>query len=575
MRKLLSLLLLLAATITASAENWQTIASYTYAAGDATGTPNPTGAIVTLKAGGETAASGSLPVTYKIAGDLAATNNKYIQLTLTGDEALKAGDKITMSGYCGSSNKGGFALGKQKTSADETTSNTTVGKNTLFTHTVVLSTTSALVGATDIYLSRNLTSMFFSSITIERDLDKKDVQSTTSTVASVKIGDDDLNIATALNGDAHSATSAAQYTGLQTVTFNFTNHITYTDNTTEDVSESHDAKMTCADDGTITAAITFNSVDYNVTFTGVDYKTIYTLAGDQATLDLNDEAIMTGQGYIVLNPATSWDSNKKYYNMADGRTMTIKVSGVAAFGINFTTDYTDRYYKVTVDGTEIATGVVANKTEAKYNTGNTGTATIVIAGMKVDDKGGSIYPDNLVLYATAPATTQSITLDGQYGTAVATQDLDFSQAQVAAYVLSAINDGTLTLTKVDAVKKGDAFLARGAAGSYNIPAATTTPTDTNLFLAGAGAAVSGACALTGNDTDGYCFAPCAATTAVPEGKAYFVPAAGQAAARYTFDFGTTAISALAAATQAAAPVKRIVNGQILIGNYNALGQQVR
>lgn len=595
MRKLLSLLLLLAATITASAADPTALAYQTFAT--ATLVENPTATSMADLGYAQTQngdrsytekAPGTKPViipeTDQYASStkmstsgvvLSATANIYFYVTgvsqldlyvfnnskntakvLTAVATPVSGEAVTKTfsndgSTNGRSNKGELTL-------DPTAS-----------YTIKLSADQELV----LYAFR-----FTPGTTLTPDGDP------TYALTEVKVnGQANATALTALNS-AKTYDDATAYDGMPTLSYTFTKTQNYqgadpvVTTTTNNVTLAADANDSKKYTGTFSIVDGGDAYTYN--FTNVDYKTLYTLATASAVVKFN-ETHLKSQGYFAMVGTPAFgnqgdgEGTDSYYDVKSGRGFTFKVTGVKAFTLKYKNANSGEERHATVqlgsDAAVATPGVKGGIAESQVFVIDDATAetTITISS----DESKTIYPLSVTLYQSLP--TQSITLAGQYGTAVATQDLDFSQAQVAAYVLSAINDGTLTLTKVDAVKKGDAFLARGAAGSYNIPAATTTPTDTNLFLAGAGAAVSGACALTGNDTDGYCFAPCAATTAVPEGKAYFVPAAGQAAARYTFDFGTTAISALAAATQAAAPVKRIVNGQILIGNYNALGQQVR
>ena len=106
--------------------------------------------------------------------------------------------------------------------------------------------------------------------------------------------------------------------------------------------------------------------------------------------------------YITVNPTDKWQANKTYggitgdfFNMSNGRQMTITVKGVSKIEVFVQNSTAGRKYGVTVGSgneTEITHAGGGVESSGEIETGTSGETTITLAG-----KDGSVYPVKIVL----------------------------------------------------------------------------------------------------------------------------------------------------------------------------------
>ena len=274
----------------------------------------------------------------------------------------------------------------------------------------------------------------------------------------------------------------------------------------------------------------------------------------------------------------TWTGYEGYYlDMKTGRTISIKMKNVTAFEV-YLSGTKDRTYTVKVGDAEPVEYIQSTSSgfapSGVIATGTTDEVTIVIEGGE-----NTLYP---VYVKVNPAVT--ITPANDKSTYVTTTALDFSDvAGLKAYVATAAAAGKVTLEPVGAVPAGTPLMLVGTASTeYTVPVAASASAPTNMFVAG-----DGTTEFDGTTydyilyTDGKFYQIGSGTVAT--NKAYLHCTSNPTTSlsrELSISFGgVTGVENVEGAKVKALPVKRIVNGKLVIENegviFNAFGQKVK
>ena len=171
-------------------------------------------------------------------------------------------------------------------------------------------------------------------------------------------------------------------------------------------------------------------------------------------------------------------------------------------------------------------------------TGATSSVTFTI--------GGSSGNNQINGFTITLAETVTIGSAG-YTTYVAKHDISFPDA-VTAYIATASDASTVTLTSKESVPEGTAIVVKGEAGTYALPTITTTPDDVsdNILLASDGSVKGDGSTIyalgvgkTGDSTGKVGFYLVGGNVVIPAGKAYLNLGGSPAKEFLTFDFSET------------------------------------
>lgn len=212
--------------------------------------------------------------------------------------------------------------------------------------------------------------------------------------------------------------------------------------------------------------------------------------------------------------------------------------------------------------------------------------SVVVVGFKttsINEKNGWIAVDNFTLKQFIPATITS----AGWATLYTDKALDFSGVEGLTAYTATVTNNTVTLNKVQNVPANTGIVLEGTADTYNIPVVASSKTLKGDLLGSATDATafdtySGYTLyiLTQNGNDVQ-FNPCTSGS-IAAGKAFLKVATdnnnsgGAKALSVVFANDPTGISTVNA-TETAQPVKRIVNGKLVIEkngkHYNAAGAE--
>lgn len=212
--------------------------------------------------------------------------------------------------------------------------------------------------------------------------------------------------------------------------------------------------------------------------------------------------------------------------------------------------------------------------------------SVVVVGYKttsINEKNGWIAVDNFTLKQFIPATITS----AGWATLYTDKALDFSGVEGLTAYTATVTNNTVTLNKVQNVPANTGIVLEGTADTYNIPVVASSKTLKGDLLGSATDATafdtySGYTLyiLTQNGNDVQ-FNPCTSGS-IAAGKAFLKVATdnnnsgGAKALSVVFANDPTGISTVNA-TETAQPVKRIVNGKLVIEkngkHYNAAGAE--
>ena len=134
---------------------------------------------------------------------------------------------------------------------------------------------------------------------------------------------------------------------------------------------------------------------------GFIFAAAYQPTDNTETIELTKANIEAGN-FITVNPTDKWQTNKTYggitgdfFNMSNGREMTITVKGVSKFEVFVQNSTAGRQYAITVnDGNET---VITHKGGGVESSGEVETGTIGEVTIKLTGKDNSVYPVKIVL----------------------------------------------------------------------------------------------------------------------------------------------------------------------------------
>lgn len=134
---------------------------------------------------------------------------------------------------------------------------------------------------------------------------------------------------------------------------------------------------------------------------GFIFAAAYQPTDNTETIELTKANIEAGN-FITVNPTDKWQTNKTYggikgdfFNMSNGREMTITVKGVSKFEVFVQNSTAGRQYAITVnDGNET---VITHKGDGVESSGEVETGTIGEVTIKLTGKDNSVYPVKIVL----------------------------------------------------------------------------------------------------------------------------------------------------------------------------------
>ena len=261
-------------------------------------------------------------------------------------------------------------------------------------------------------------------------------------------------------------------------------------------------------------------------------------------------------------------------------TVTVKFSDVGSSGTR-----SNRYANVNGTLTDVSSNSSSTKVTSSPIAVNAGD--VIIKGQV--DNGDETFTDNQIRVFTitfTPTVSETITPANNWSTYVTPYALDFSDVEgLKAYVATAAAAGKVTLEPVGAVPAGTPLMLVGTAGTeYTVPvAASASAPAKNMFDAG-----DGTTEFDGTTydyilyTDGKFYQIGSGTVAT--NKAYLHCTSNPTTSlsrELSISFGgvTGVENVETAAKVKALPVKRIVNGKLVIENegdiFNAFGQKVK
>jgi len=292
----------------------------------------------------------------------------------------------------------------------------------------------------------------------------------------------------------------------------------------------------------------------------------------------NKEVILTKENinnndYLTVNPTDKWNTGKTYggvtgdfFNMSNGRTITIKVTGASSFEYYVQNNNTNdsRTFTIKVGAGEaqaITHGGTGVESFGPYAISNPDeTTTITITGT-----GKSIYP---VKFVFNPAVPIAITSAG-WATFSCTKEVAIPEG-VTAYVVSKKGEKKVTLSKIEGnIPAETGVVVSGGEGTYaaNITNTGASISTTNYLVAWTTAGVPSetdyyTLAVDGN---GPLFKKSSGGT-LAAGKAYLVlPTVSGTRLSVDFDGGVTTIAAPTAIADMEAGKAEV---------YNLQGQRV-
>ena len=443
------------------------------------------------------------------------------------------------------------------------------------------------------------TSTFVSSITLTLvDDDPRDALTLNfaTTTGATYMTTDDTSLATSLSWDEDTSGEAAKYT------------ISYTSSKTDVATVDANGVITKVGAGTtkITAKVTAaNDATYKTTSASIDFSVInaanyYSYTGtepvsislEKTEISGYDGGAGTAKAYLTVT-ADKWSSETtadgitgNFFNMSStDRSLELKVLGVSAFIVRDNNGTANRTYGISVNGTEKTvvthggTGVEASPIIA---TGTTGPVTIKLSGKGT----GSTYPIRIILLNNEDYEAISFPSGYACKTYVTTNDVDFSDADVNAYIATSVGESSIATKKISKVPAGTPILVKmqdtDVKGAFRLlPFATSTEDVADNILESSDGTVTGGTgiyAYTYDSTDNkYGFYPVSSTVTIPSGKAYLnTGGAAPASFDVIFEDEVTAVDAIAETkVDTTAPVKVIKGGKLFIGNYNVAGQLVK
>ena len=225
-----------------------------------------------------------------------------------------------------------------------------------------------------------------------------------------------------------------------------------------------------------------------------------------------------------------------------------------------------------VNGSNYGEGTLSSTAKDKTTSVDVAAGEVHIKGTLKSD--GSDQYLRIYSIEFTPATSKTITIDGDVTTFVAPYDLDFTNVtELSAYAVTVINSTSVTTEKVGKVPAGTALLIKGE--TAEVPVAESADPITNFLLASTGAGVQGGDNIYAYHKTMKKFCKVASTVTIPVGKAYLNIEANTDALDIDFDGEATGVNGVAEAKAEVAPVKVIKNGKLYIGNYNVAGQLVK
>lgn len=330
----------------------------------------------------------------------------------------------------------------------------------------------------------------------------------------------------------------------------------------------------------VTATNATGSASQVIAVNIAQYVGRYQLTSNAVSLNIKQSDV-SSNGYLTVS-TSNWSNG--YYNMsAEGRTLTIKVSNVAAVAVYVKNTSAGRTYKLTVGSNSAETITHPGSIDGSdivcsgiYPTGSTGEVDIVLGG-----GGNSVYPDHIILYSVAPNYTI-----GTSGWSTFCAPYNCKISGVTAYK-AAVNGSDIELTALDEgdiIKAGTGLLIGGNSGAtYTVTANAATAT-ANV----SGNALKGAILPVAFDDVENTMYVLKANTAefhpaisgvLPAGKAYFDiddPLAASAQLRIVTPSGIATDIKNATLTKA---TKALVNGNLVVirngATFNLNGMLVK
>ncbi len=336
-------------------------------------------------------------------------------------------------------------------------------------------------------------------------------------------------------------------------------------------------------------AYTFTMPDHAVTISATAVESVEPSSSTYVLAT----SITSGKHYIIVNQEASKAMGQQNSNnraaadvIINDQTITVSSTDVHEFVIESATDG----YSISdvVGGGYLYAASGSNnylKTETELDENNNGIWTITfveggvasIVAQGTNSRNVMQYNSSSSLFACYGSASQKpvylyekveVTVGSTgYTTYVTPAAVSFPEG-VEAFIVTAINEGSMHMDPVDAVPAGTAVVVKAAQGTYTLSTATeTVDVDDNLLLASDGTVKGGSnIYVLANKSKGVGFYPTATTINIPEGKAYLdTSATGHVKEFIAFDFGgTDAINA-------------IDNGQLTVDSsviYNVAGQRV-
>ena len=588
MKKLLSLLTLLVVAISAS---WAEDATFTmssiFTGSNQTATvTTPVDATVSTTASASNAKDGKL-----------GSDGNYFQVVLTS----KTFSAASLNGYINTTSTdknwgiqfttdGGENWATEVTQAND-------GNKTA--HDITIGVTIPN-GANGIRIIRRAgTSTIVNSITLTLvDDDPRDALTLNfaTTTGATYMTTDDTSLATSLSWDEDTSGESAKYT------------VSYTSSKTDVATVDANGVITKVGEGTtkITAKVTAaNDATYKTTSASIDFSVInaanyYSYTGtepisislEKTEISGYDGGAGTAKAYLSVqsnnwsNETTADDITGNFYNLSSvGRYIAINVTGVAAFIIRENNGTANRTYGISVNDVEktvVTHGGTGVESSPIIATGTTGPVTIKALGKGT----GSTYPIRIILLSKAEYESISFASGYACKTYVTEHDLDFTDADVNAYIATSVGESSIATKKISKVPAGTPILVKmqdtDVKGAFRLlPFATSTEDVADNILESSDGTVTGGTgiyAYTYDSTDNkYGFYPVSSTVTIPSGKAYLnTGGAAPASFDVIFEDEATAVEAIAEAkANTVAPVKVIKNGKLFIGNYNVAGQLIK
>ena len=248
---------------------------------------------------------------------------------------------------------------------------------------------------------------------------------------------------------------------------------------------------TATSDGDLTIVIKDQGYSRYLKVTYPSETAVLTVSANDTKVGLTKTNI-TDVDYLTVSPTDKWTSNKTYatdytgqfFNMSNGRVLTIKVTGAKTFEVFVRNDGdATRSYKLKVgDADDVVVNCASSSLKASgiYALDPAATTSITLTG-----NGDSVYPVYFHFNPTVPVT---ITEAG-WATLYTDKALDFSGTGLTAYTATC-SESVVTLTPVDNVPANTGVVLKGAAKDYDIPVIASSSTDKGNLRGSATAATA-------------------------------------------------------------------------------------